>query len=234
MDKVTIKKTGLYFSFWNEESANWIERNVVESSLPITWYLSYPIQFEEQLTVRELVCALEPHAELLGLVMIRELAGVDIKEIFEISKKFKAEPAKIAPTSAFVIKIADSIPTVADDEDTYFISWYPVLVGIEEMDETVDEERVHSLSSIDFLDWCDLPLEVDDYIEFLNPETEEVHFEGIMNWTLHDIISAVLGQISITLQVGQKSITKTGLDEGPLQMDSIFDWLDDLDRIFLK
>jgi hypothetical protein len=234
MHKVIIKKTGLFFSFWNEESANWIEKNIIESSLPITWYLSYPIQFEEVLTVREMIGLLEPYSELLSIVMIRDLAGIDIREIFEVSKKVKEKPSQIAPTSAFLIKIADSIPTVSGEEETNFINWYPVLVGIEQIDETGEEDTAHSLSSIDFLDWCDLLLEVDDYIEFLNPETEESQFEGIMNWTLQEILTALLGQVSTTLQVNQTSIAKSNPEEGPLQMEAIFDWIDDLDRIFLK
>lgn len=230
-----IRKTGLYFSFWDEHGSNWIEKNIIESSVPITWYLSYPIQFEESLSVREMVQLLEPHADVLELVMIRELAGIDIGEIFDQSKRVKTNPIKISPTAAFVIKIADSIPTVtADFEEVNFLNWYPVLIGIDQLDETGENDEAHSLSAIDFLDWCDLPLEVDDYIEFLNPETEEIAFEGIMNWTLGELVGAVISQISTALQVNQTAIANSNPDSGPLQMDSIFDWLDDLDRIFLK
>lgn len=230
-----IRRTGIYFSFWDETASGWIEKNIVDASIPITWYLSYPIQFEETLSVREMIQLLEPHADVLELVMIRELAGIDIAEILDLSKKIKAVPAKIAPNTTFVIKIADAIPTMTDDfEEISFLNWYPVLVGIEQVDETGENDEAHSLSAIDFLDWCDLPLEVDDFIEFLNPETEEISFEGIINWTLGELIGVVISQVSTTLQVNQTAIANANPDSGPLQMESIFDWLEDLDRIFLK
>jgi hypothetical protein len=236
MDKVTLDKTGIYFDFWDEESEDWITRNIVEGSLPITWYLDYPIQFKEVISCREFVKILESHKEVINLVMAHALSGIEFEEILKIAND-QAEAKEISPTGVYLIRIADAIPTSQGDEEFNFLNSYPVLMGLEEVDEIGDNDELHSLSSISFTDWRDLPLSVDDYVEFVNPITEEVLFEGIMNWTLRDMVSTILGQISITLLVNQATASvssKKQVESGPIEIHDVFDWIDDLDKIFLK
>jgi hypothetical protein len=234
MQKITIKRSGFYFSFWDESAEDWIEKNINEASIPITWYLSYPIQVDEPLTVREIIKMIEPYAEIINLVMIHELAGIEFSRILEVLNDVRESTNAIEPNSVCLVKIAESIPTKQMDEDINFLSTYPVLVGIQEIDETGENDEVFSLSTIDFLDWCDLPFEIDDYVEYLDQVTEEVLFDGVMNWTLGEIIGSILSQTSVTLQVMQNSISSPASNGEPVDIESIFNWFDDLDRILLK
>lgn len=232
MHKVTIKKDGLYFSFWDQTKEDWIEKNIVEATVPISWYLSYPVQFNEMLTVREVINLLRPYADDLNLILAHELAGIELEKIFELADSDK-EPAKIEPDSIYLVRIAEAIHTVQDEEEFNFLSTYPILVGLKEV-EDAEEDEVFSLSSIDFLDWCDLPFELDDYVEYINPATEEVLFEGVMNWTLTEVIGTILSQASVTLQIMQNSIISAKEDEEPVEIEAVFKWFDDLDRILLR
>jgi hypothetical protein len=232
MHKVTIKKDGLYFLFWDQSTEDWIEKNIAEATLPISWYLSYPVQFNEMLTVREVINLLRPYADDLSLILAHDLSGIELEKIFELADSDK-EPTKIEPDSIYLVRIAEAVPTVQDEEEFNFLSTYPILVGLKEV-EDADEDEVFSLSSIDFLDWCDLPFELDDYVEYINPVTEEVLFEGVMNWALTEVIGAVLSQTSVTLQIMQNSIISAKEDEGPVEIDAVFKWFDDLDRILLR
>lgn len=232
MHKVTIKKDGLYFSFWDQTKEDWIEKNIVEATVPISWYLSYPVQFNEMLTVREVINLLRPYANDLNLILAHELAGIELEKIFELADSDK-EPAKIEPDSIYLVRIAEAIHTVQDEEEFNFLSTYPILVGLKEV-EDAEEDEVFSLSSIDFLDWCDLPFELDDYVEYINPATEEVLFEGVMNWTLTEVIGTILSQTSVTLQIMQNSIISAKEDEEPVEIEAVFKWFDDLDRILLR
>lgn len=232
MHKVTIKKDGLYFSFWDQTKEDWIEKNIVEATVPISWYLSYPVQFNEMLTVREVINLLRPYADDLNLILAHELAGIELEKIFELADSDK-EPAKIEPDSIYLVRIAEAIHTVQDEEEFNFLSTYPILVGLKEV-EDAEEDEVFSLSSIDFLDWCDLPFELDDYVEYINPATEEVLFEGVMNWTLTEVIGTILSQTSVTLQIMQNSIISAKEDEEPVEIEAVFKWFDDLDRILLR
>jgi hypothetical protein len=232
MHKVTVKKDGLYFSFWDQSKEDWIEKNIVEATVPISWYLSYPVQFNEMLTVREVINLLRPYADDLSLILAHELAGIELEKIFELADSDK-EPIKIEPDSIYLVRIAEAVPTVQDEEEFNFLSTYPILVGLKEV-EDAEEDEVFSLSSIDFLDWCDLPFELDDYVEYINPATEEVLFEGVMNWTLTEVIGAILSQTSVTLQIMQNSIVSAKEDEEPVEIEAVFKWFDDLDRILLR
>jgi hypothetical protein len=233
MDKLTIRKTGLYFSFWDESSEDWIERSIADSSIPLTWYLNYPIQFDGQLTVRELLTVLKPYSEIIDLVMIRELAGTTLASIYKLLNDGSPTGAEVLPSHIYLIKLADAIPT-KQEEEFIFLNSYPVLLGVTEIDETVEDDELYSLSSINFLDWCDLPIGVDDFLEYIDSETEDTLLEGMINWTLAEALSAILNQISVTVQISQTSIVKSNPDSGPIQIADVFEWLDDLDRIFCK
>jgi hypothetical protein len=233
MDKLTIRKTGLYFSFWDESSEDWIERSIADSSVPLTWYLNYPIQFDGQLTVREFLTVLKPYSEIIDLVMIRELAGTTLGSIYKLLNDGSPTGAEVLPSHVYLIKLADAIPT-KQEEEFIFLNSYPVLLGVTEVGETVEDDEIYSLSSINFLDWCDLPIGVDDFLEYINSETEDTLLEGMINWTLSEALSAILNQISVTVQISQTSIVKSNPDSGPIQIADVFEWLDDLDRIFCK
>jgi hypothetical protein len=233
MDKLTIRKTGLYFSFWDESSEDWIERSITDSSIPLTWYLNYPIQFDGQLTVRELLTVLKPYSEIIDLVMIRELAGTTLESIYKLLNDGSPTGAEVLPSHVYLIKLADAIPT-KQEEEFIFLNSYPVLLGVTEIDEMPEDDELYSLSSINFLDWCDLPIGVDDFLEYIDSETEDTLLEGMINWTLAEALSAILNQISVTVQISQTSIVKSNPDSGPLQIADVFEWLDDLDRIFCK
>ena len=55
MEKIIIKKSGLYFSFWDEDTLSWTDRLISDSDLPITWYFQYSIEIEEFLTISDLL-----------------------------------------------------------------------------------------------------------------------------------------------------------------------------------
>lgn len=234
MHKITIKKKGFYFSFWDESQADWIEKNILESNLPITWYLNYPIQFAEILTVREIVSLIEPHADIISLVMMNDLAGLELEKIIEIAKDSTAKKSDADPDSVCLVRIAEATHTIQGEESFNFLSTYPVLVGLVESVDEDEEEDPIALSSIDFLNWCDLPFELDDYVEYIDPSTEEVLFEGVMNWTLGEILSTIVSQSSISIQVSQSVSVDSIEPSEPVHIDSVFQWIEDLDRIFLK
>jgi hypothetical protein len=176
----------------------------------------------------------EPYADVLNVSMVHDLSAVDIGQVIDLANETKAEPNSIEPDTVYLVRIAESIPTVDNDEEFNFLSSYPVLVGIKEVDESSENDEVYSLSTIDFLDWCDLPFEIDDYVEYINPTTEEVVFEGVMNWTLNELIGTILSQTAVTMQIMKNSVSTTSETEGPLEIKAVFNWMDDLDRILLK
>lgn len=41
MQKLTFKKDRLVASFWDSEKEDWQERDLAESSLPLSWFFPY-------------------------------------------------------------------------------------------------------------------------------------------------------------------------------------------------
>lgn len=242
MQKITLNKSGIHFSFWDEQTANWIDKNIEEAGLPLSWYLPYAIQITEEISVRDLFRILKPYRDQVELHFLHSLAGVNLEEVFVILEQASLEKRDIDPDCVILFKIGEVGHVIEEGDELNFLNNYTVLMGLElvgdEDDENNDgsDDNLHHLSEIDFKDWCDLPLGVDDYLEYVDVETEEVMFEGLVNWSLHEFISCVLSQVSITLQVREsvsEHSSKSPIESGPIQIEDLFDWIDDLDKIML-
>lgn len=238
MHKVTISKSGLFFSFWDDSTENWIQKSLADSTLPITWFMNYAVEIEEGLTVRSVLNLLKPYSEAVQFYFIQSLAGIDLAEIFMLSDQATINAAKIDATQVFLLKIAD-VGKITEAEEVFnFFEVQTVLMGLEIIDEDNSElDVLHPLASINFQDWCDLPLIADDWLEFIDPKTETVYFEGLTNWTFAEVISTILSQAAITLQITQTvsdDYLTSPVKDGPVEISHIWDWLDDLDFVYFS
>ena len=232
MEKIIIKKSGLYFSFWDEDTLSWTDRLISDSDLPITWYFQYSIEIEEFLTISDLLLLFAQYQEDLEFAFSKSLLIVPFDEILSIINK-PVGLSLIEPTELYLIKLGEirkseiSIP--------YIIS-YPTLMGLEVIGETGDEDVLYSLTDIKFDDWCTLTIQIDDYLEYMDPEKNEVEFEGIIQWTLYEALSCIFAQIT-------NSITFTKIKDnpeefqsvntgGPIIVSELFSWIDDIDKYF--
>ena len=73
MEKIIIKKSGLYFSFWDEDTLSWTDRLISDSDLPITWYFQYSIEIEEFLTISDLLLLFAQYQEDLEFAFSKSL-----------------------------------------------------------------------------------------------------------------------------------------------------------------
>jgi hypothetical protein len=238
MQKVSINKTGINISFWDDQSEKWIEKSLADSNLPITWFMNYAVEIEMGMTVREILDQLKPHAEALKFYFVQNLGGVELEEIFMIADQAKIIKQEIAAKEVFLLKIADLKKINQNDQAIDFLSIYPVLMGLEIVNEEDPESDVlHPLSQINFENWCDLPILADDWLEIVDSQDSSVKFECVINWTFSEIISTILSQAAITLQITQavsKNSTVQPVQAGPVEISHVWDWLHDLDTIFLN
>jgi hypothetical protein len=238
MHKVSINKDGLFFSFWDESSEDWIKKNIADSSLPITWFMNYAVEIEEGLSVHSVLTLLKPYSDIIKLYFVQSLSGVSLEEIFMTADQSSISAKKIDANQVFLLKAAQ-VSKIKEDEDLInFITVHNVLMGLQIINEDdPDTDILHPLASINFQDWCNLPLVADDWLEYVDPHTEQVYFEGVTNWTFSEIISTILSQTAITLQITQtvsEKSAKTPVEDGPVEISHVWDWLEDLDNIFLK
>jgi hypothetical protein len=238
MHKVSISNDGLFFSFWDESSENWIKKNIAEDSIPITWFMNYAVEIEEGLSVHAVLTLLKPYSDIIKLYFVQSLSGVNLDEIFMAADRSAISAKKIDSNQVFLLKAAQ-VSKIKEDEDLInFITVHNLLMGLQITNEDdPDTDILHPLSAIDFQDWCNLPLVADDWLEYVDIQTEEVYFEGVTNWTFSEIISTILSQTAITLQITQtvsKNSANAPVKDGPVEISHVWDWLTDLDNIFLK
>ena len=67
MEKIILKPEAAYYAFYEEDSDSWIERDLIESSLPISWYADMPIEIVGKVSTRRIFELFERYVFLLYL-----------------------------------------------------------------------------------------------------------------------------------------------------------------------
>jgi hypothetical protein len=232
MQQVTLKKDGLYFSFWDEASSSWIDKIITSASFPISWYLPYSVKIEGELTIRDILLILKPHRDLVQLIFANSLGGINIDEVYETLNQPGHTETKAPMNCIYLFKMGEVIPV--ENQELMFYNIYPVLMGLNIVDE-IEGEDVYHLSSHDLRSWCDLQFGIDGFFEYVDVTNDELVMEGIIAWQLFEVIGSILSQISITLQVTQtiKIGDRSKLETGPMKMEELYVWFEELDQILL-
>ena len=134
----------------------------------------------------------------------------------------------------YLFKMGEVSP-IKDDQDQY-LSIYPVMMGLIIDDREETDESVYHLSSFDVRAWCALPFGLDYYMEYTDISTEEIVLDGVVNWMLFEVIHCLLSQVSLCMQVTEvlPSREDDRLKSGPMLIDELLLWIDELDRILLN
>lgn len=234
MQKITLKKEGIFFSFWDEQTASWINKEISEATLPISWYLPYSVQLEGDLTVCGVMKLLEPYSDQLQVIFSNSLAGIKLTDIYEALKKPLEKKIDVPMNCVYLFKIGEISP-IKDDPDQY-LSVYPVMMGLTIDDKEETEESVYHLTSFDVRSWCKLSFGIDHFMEYTDIFTEEIVLDGVVNWMLFEVIHCILSQVSLSMQVTEIVPPRDDdrLKSGPMLIDELLLWIDELDRILLN
>ncbi len=231
MQKVTIKKDGIFFSFWDEQTASWVDRNIKDSDFPISYYLPYITRVEGTITLRDFLKHLYPFKNHVQSIFATALSGITYEQITEIIDSPKKQESVGPMNVIYLFRMGEVVPVKDDDLD--YLNTYTVLMGLF-VEENVEEDKVYHLSGFDVRDWVDLPFAIDNFVEYTDVQTEEVMLNGLTEWKFFEVVNAVLSQITLTLQLMKmtSSAEVKKLESGPMLIGDLFVWLDDLDRIF--
>jgi hypothetical protein len=103
------------------------------------------------------------------------------------------------------------------------------------IDDEIEEESVYHLTSFDVRAWCSLPFGIDFFMEYTDITNEEILLDGVMKWMLFEVIHCILSQVSLSMQVTESLQAKDDscLHSGPMLIEEMFAWIDELDRILL-
>lgn len=232
MQKITLKKTGIFFSFWDELVQQWVDRNITESGLPLSRYLPYVVQVDDVITLRDLLNHLAPFRNQIQEIFSSALSGITCEQMQQVIDSTKTD-TNVPMNVLYLFKIGE-LSTIPDDE-LKLVSTYSVLMGLN-TDAVLEKEDVYHLSSYSVIDWIDLPLMIDDFIEYIDVDTQQAILTGVLDFHLYEIIFTILSQIALTLQVKNavSSMETKQLTSGPMTVDELFAWFGELDRILLS
>jgi hypothetical protein len=230
---ITLKKDGIYFMYWDESTTTWLDKEIQTEQLPISWYLQYPVQADENVTVRDILLLLKPYIEHIQLIFANSLEGVNLSDVYDMLGQPMIKDTDIPINFIYLFKIGEASPI--PEEDYMFYSMYPVLMGVYESEE-IESEDIYHLSSYDIRIWCDLPFAIDGFFEYTDLTNDETVMHGITDWTLYEVILGILSQLAVSLQITKTiPITENStIDTGPVQIAELLTWLEDLDRILLS
>lgn len=231
MEKIIIKPDAAYYGFYDEETDKWIEKDLIESSLPISWYTNLSVQIVGKVSIRRIFELFERYEDQLTFMYSKALKTLTFREVLTILESGEAE--EDLPIKSICLVWAGEI--IEEDEEEY-IMINNALVGLDTEDdsEDVEEDGVYQLTNFDFIEWASVPIYLDDFIDFVKGRGENVIFGGVYSWKFGDFLECILSEISLNLFVsGQVSNPDVVVTERSSTMNvvELFKYLEELENL---
>jgi len=81
MEKIVIKPEGAFYSFYNEETDTWIDKDLIDSTLPISWYMEMPVEIHGRVSILKIFELFERYDEQLAFMYARARKTLCIDDI---------------------------------------------------------------------------------------------------------------------------------------------------------
>lgn len=231
MEKIVLKPEAVYYAFYEEDSDTWIERDLIESSLPISWYADMPIEIVGKVSTRRIFELFERYEDQLTFMHSRALKTLTVSDILKILER--EEIVEEVPIRSICLVWAGEI-VPSEPDDLVIISNALVGLDTEEDDDDVDDDGVYQLTNFDFAQWVDLPVYIDNYLDFVQGREEENFiFGGIYPWKLGPFFDCLLAEISLNLFLsGQVSNPDVVITErkNTMSIQELFRYIDELEN----
>lgn len=232
MEKLIIKPEGAYYSYYFENEDRWIEKDLIESSLPISWYANMPIEIIGKVSIRRIFELFERYDDQLTFMYanaLKTLGFNDILTILESGESGNNIPVK----SICLVWAGEIIDHGEDSEDSIEISCAIVGLDTEDEDTDIDDDGVFQLTNFDFIQWASVPVYLDNYLDFAKGQEENIIVGGIYSWKFGDFLECILSEISLNLFLsGQVSNPDIVITQHPQTMNirELFRYLDEFDN----
>lgn len=232
MEKIIIKPEAAYYSYYDEDSDHWIEKDLIDSSLPISWYANLPIQIVGKVSIRRIFELFERYEDQLTFMYSKALKTLSFRDVLTILES--TESGEDLTIKSICVVWAGEI--IEQKEEDAYLMIGNALVGLdtEDEDEDVDEDGVYQLTNFDFAQWASVPIYIDDFLDFVKGHNENVIFGGVYPWKFGDFFECILSEISLNLFVsGLVSNPDVVVTEKPSTMGvtELFRYLDELDNL---
>ena len=186
-ESILIGSNGFYLINWDQSTGE--QKSKVQIKNQLARYLGAYAEFDEKTTLGTFICLLNDFADEVEYIFNYYLNGVEFNEFFQESL---LEP--ITPPEIDFIDLAWNVRLIISSDLT-IIDFIPTLIGVKELPE-VDLDEIYDLDFIRLRDMCQFKLCAATAIDIPNSESHEVVVSAERRWTLFEIISGVLQEIS--------------------------------------
>lgn len=204
-----ISKTKIFFATQDEETKKWSKKDIDRLGKPFPWYLPYEVEFEDGVRVRDFLNLLKKHEVHVNLVFCGYLGDAKLADFLaELDHKPDPESATEIEVVEFFWDVELEPLTESEFEELaeFKIMKRPSIRGIsagseEEADDNIIFENEFDLAIIALRNFADKHISINKYVEYaafddIAEPMPNILLDGEMDWTLMDIISAFLTEIS--------------------------------------
>lgn len=206
---LTFKKDGMFVEI-TDDNGTTLEP-LEKFKLPISYYLGYNIEFDQNLKFRDLLNVLSKYRDQFAFLYSGYLKYGDFKDIFEPTQKGDDEITSKIKEISF---IWETETIKRKTEPSSEIDVWSGCVGL-------DKKEVASFVEIKYVDFTsdeiyhllDKPVYIDSYIEFGDIDYRGKYFKaisGYRRWTLNDLLLAL---ISLTVPIIEEPEIEESSDE---------------------
>ena len=232
MQKITFTKTSILCSFFDQSSLKWIDRDIVDSQLPLSWYLPYTVRIEEGVTIRQILSLLERFTEQIDFMFVNYLKTVPYSELTAALTKAETggETDKV---DSVCLLWAGQVKEIQDSEN--FLITQPVLMAFEMIDEEhVEDDELYSVHELSVKQLLDTQFVLDELLEYYDEAdpTDDEPFGGLVDWTLFQFLSGLLSELTIYAYVNGFFPGIENIELAPLTVSQLFEHLDELDQYY--
>jgi len=230
MEKIIIKPEAAYYGYYDEDADTWIEKDLIESSLPISWYADMPVEIVGKVSIKRIFELFERYEDQLTFMYAKALKTLTFREVMKFTET--EEISEDIPVKSLCLVWAGEILEQAEDE---YIIISSVLVGLDtdEEDEDVDDDGVYQLTNFDFIQWASIPVYIDNYLDFAKGREENIIFGGVYPWKFGNFLDCILSEISLNLFLsGQASNPDVVVKErtNTMGVRELFKYIDELEN----
>lgn len=234
MEKIVIKPEGAFYAFYDDMQEDWILKDLIESTLPISWYSDMPVEIQGQVSILKIFELFERYAEQIDFLFAKALKTLVMDDIFQVIDKItESEPSTLKATC--LVWVGEVVPPTQEEEEP-LLKINSALIGLDtdEFENEELDEDVYQLTNFDFIEWVKLPVYLDNYLDFAEFGKTDVIFSGEYYWTLYNLFDTILSEISLNLFVsGIVSSPDVIVNDSPNRFTAgdFFNYLEDLDDI---
>jgi len=188
---LSFKKEGMFVEITDESGTTW--QPIEKFELPISYYLGYNIEFDQNLKFRDILTALEKYREQFIFIYMGYLKHDDFKDIFE---PVQGGDDQIAQEINDVSFIWETETIRRKTEHMMEIDVWPGCVGLSKIQmASFVEVKYIDFTVTEIYHLLDKPVYLDSYIEFGDKDNRGRYFtalSGYRRWTLNDLILAII------------------------------------------